>query len=287
MTAGVENGPMIEEAARGPARADYHVLGVRISPLTREEWLSEVRAGVETRARRLLVSQNLHSAYLASRTPVLAEMQARADVVRIDGMPLVWVARMLGLPVERRHRAGFMDLMPLLMSSAASAGWKVMVIAGRPGVAETAAATLRSSHPGLLLVTEDGYFPLDDSDGGVSRRLERVRQEEPDVLLVGMGMPRQEEFLRLYLPQIGVPVVGTCGAAFDYVAGVIPMAPRWLSAVGLEWLFRLVAEPRRLWRRYLLEPMMLFPRLMSDLRHRRFGEAHFRAVRRDGSGDVG
>lgn len=267
------------------ARTDYRVLGVRISPVTREQWLGVVEEGVKSRSRRLLVSQNMHSAYLAPGSPALMELQARADVVRIDGMPLVWIARLLGLPVTRAQRAGFMDLMPVLMAAAGERGWKVMVIAGRPGVAELAATKLRAEHAGLQLLTEDGYFALDDADGEVTRRLERVASEGADIVLIGMGMPRQEEFLQRYLDRVAAPVVGTCGAAFDYVAGVIPMAPRWLSSLGLEWLFRLAAEPRRLWRRYLVEPLRLLPRLLTDLRNRRLGEAHFRFDRaEDGRG---
>lgn len=255
---------------------DYRVLGVRISALTRDQWLAVVDGGVRTRQRRLLVSQNLHSAYLVPRSPTLERLQAQADVVRIDGMPLVWVAKLVDLPISKAHRAGFMDLMPLLMATAAERGWRILVIGGRPGVAEQAAAKLRLEQPGLQLLVEDGYFPLDDSDGGVSRRLQRITDEKADIVLIGMGMPRQEEFLDRYLDRVAAPVVGTCGAAFDYVAGVIPMAPRWLSSLGLEWLFRLLAEPRRLWRRYLVEPLHLAPRLMADLRERKLGVEHFR-----------
>lgn len=268
-------------------RRDYRILGVRVSAITIEGWLQVVREGVEGRSRRVLVSQNMHSAYLAPRQPVVAKVQALADVVRIDGMPLVWMARAVGLPVTRRHRAGFMDIMPRLMSVAADEGWKVMVIAGRPGVAERAAVRLRAEYPGLELEVEDGYFPLDNSDGGVSRRLSRVTEVEADVLLIGMGMPRQEQFLHHYLTEITAPVVGTCGAAFDYVAGEIPMAPRWLSSIGLEWLFRLLAEPRRLWSRYLVEPLHVLPRAVADLRERRRGPEWFEVRSRGGRGEPG
>lgn len=259
--------------------AEYRVLGVRITAATSAQWLSTVAAGVADRGRRVLVSQNLHSAYLAPTSKALQKVQSLATLVRIDGMPLVWIAKLLGLPVTREHRAGFMDLMPLLMAEAAAQGWKVFVIAGEEGVAERAASVLRDQHPNLQISVENGYFKLDDSDNEVSRRLERVNSEGADVLLVGLGMPRQEEFLLRYLDRIEAPVVGTCGAAFDYVAGTIPMAPRWLSAMGLEWLFRLLAEPRRLWRRYLAEPLHLLPRLVTDLRSRRLGVAHYELAR--------
>lgn len=266
-----------------PQLAAYQVLGVKITPLTKAEWLKIVRVGVETGHQKLLVSQNMHSAYLVPRTPVLERVQKMADVVRIDGMPLVWFARLLGLPVRRKQRAGFMDLMPLLMHDAAALGWKVMVLAGKPGVAERAAGVLRERYPNLKITTLDGYFPLDDSDGAVSERLDYISKFSPDILLIGMGMPRQEEFLERYLPRINVPVVGTCGAAFDYVAGVIPMAPRWLSRLGFEWLYRLLAEPRRLWRRYLLEPLAVFPRAVKDLWKRREGAEVFILTRDDRS----
>lgn len=268
------------------ARAEYRVLGVRISPLAREQWLAVVQEGVASRQRRLLLSQNMHSAYLVRRNPALARLQAKADVVRIDGMPLVWTARLLGLPVTGAQRAGFMDLMPLLMAAAVEHGWKIVVIAGRPAVAERAATVLRAQYPGLQLQTANGYFALDDSDGGVSRRLKLIADAQADIVLVGMGMPRQEEFLERYLERISAPVVGTCGAAFDYVAGTIPMAPRWLSAIGLEWSFRLIAEPRRLWRRYLVEPLTLMPLLAADLSARRLGEAHFRLRAQSERSDV-
>lgn len=212
---------------------------------------------------------------------MLHSIQARADVVRIDGMPLVWVSRLLGLPVTKAHRSGFMDLVPMLMDTAAQRGWRIMIIGGRPGVAERAAAALRRRYPGLQLVTEHGFFALDDSDGQASFRLRRIKDEGIDIVLVGMGMPRQEQFLARYLEHIEAPVVSTCGAAFDYVAGEIPMAPRELSGLGLEWLFRLIAEPRRLWRRYLLEPVVLIPRLWEDIRNRRHGEESFYYVGRD------
>lgn len=253
----------------------YRILGVRITPLTIEEWLTVVQISIETKRQRVLVSQNMHSTYLVPRTPALEYVQARADVVRIDGMPLVWFAQLLGLPVRREQRAGFMDIMPHLMSESAAKGWKVVVLGGKPGVAERAAEVLCEQHPKLEIATLDGYFPLDDSDGGVSARLDYIAEINPDVLLVGMGMPRQEEFLKRYLPRIHVPVISTCGAAFDYVAGNIPMAPRWLSNMGFEWLYRLVAEPRRLWTRYLLEPLTIGPRVFKDLWKRREGTDAF------------
>jgi N-acetylglucosaminyldiphosphoundecaprenol N-acetyl-beta-D-mannosaminyltransferase len=242
-----------------------HVMGERVTPLTAAAWLDEVDAAVSERAQRLFVSQNLHGMYVVKRDARMRALHARAWVVRVDGMPIVWVARAAGHPVGRAQRSGFMDLMQPLMERAAQRGWRVYVLAGRPGVAERAAERLRAAHAGLQIATDDGYFDAAPGSVEVAERVARLRAFAPDLVLVGLGMPRQEHFLLEHggaLPQ--VPLL-TCGAAFDYVAGVVPMCPRWLSALGLEWAFRLAAEPRRLARRYLVEPLALLPYVARDL----------------------
>lgn len=257
-------------------QSDYKVLGVRISALAKAEWIEVVRGAIADRSRAILISQNLHSAFLCRKHPDLAAFQSGADVVRIDGMPLVFVSRLLGLPVHRKHRAGFMDVLPDLLSTASDEGWSIFYVGGKPGMAERATKILTGRYPGLLLEQHHGYFDMASGSPEVTALLERINSANPDILLVGMGMPRQERFLMAHGQSIASPVLLTCGAALDYVAGEIPMAPRWLSAIGLEWLFRLLAEPARLWQRYLLEPLALFGPLVADLANRNKGVEFFR-----------
>jgi N-acetylglucosaminyldiphosphoundecaprenol N-acetyl-beta-D-mannosaminyltransferase len=240
-------------------------MGGRITPVTVGAWLEHVAGAVRSSSQRVFVSQNMHSLYLLRHDERLQATQRDAHIVRVDGLPIVWVARAAGMPLRAEQRAGFMDLMHPLMARAASDGWRVWVIAGRPGVAARAAELLRLRHEGLVLGVYDGYFDIAPGSTEVDARAARARAFAPDIIIVGLGMPRQEHFLlqhRASLPD--VPLL-TCGAAFDYVAGVAAACPRWLSAIGLEWLFRLVHEPKRLAFRYVVEPLNLVPLMLRDI----------------------
>lgn len=253
----------------GNAPRSIWVLGERVTPLTAAAWLDEVTRAVDERARRAFVSLNLHGAYLIKRDAQLRALHERAHVVRVDGMPLVWIGRWAGRRITRAERSGFMDLMHPLMARAAERGWRVYVLAGKPGVAEAAAGVLRARHVGLTLATDDGYFDVAPGSAQAVERIARVHAFAPDLVVVGLGMPRQERFLLHHLEALPQVPALTCGAAFDYVAGAIPMCPRWMSALGLEWAFRLAAEPRRLAYRYLVEPLTLLPDLLRDVFVRR------------------
>jgi N-acetylglucosaminyldiphosphoundecaprenol N-acetyl-beta-D-mannosaminyltransferase len=152
------------------------------------------------------------------------------------------------------------------MAKARQSGWRVFYLGGEPGVAERAAEVLRGEFPGLQIATHHGYFTLNgEGNRGV---LKAIADCSPQVLMVGMGMPRQEHWVVDNLEHIRADAILTAGACFDYVAGAIPTPPRWMGRVGLEWLYRLSAEPGRLWRRYLLEPWSLLRPAVRDVVHR-------------------
>jgi len=246
---------------------EYRLLGTRMHSMTIEDWLGVVQQAASTGRRRIMVGQNLHSVYLVHHDSDLAAAQRLVDYVRIDGLPLVLFGRALGHPVTTRHRSGFMDLLDPLMARAATNGWRIYYLGSKPGVAARGADLLRARHPGLVIESDHGYFDPDDAaeNGAV---IDRVNAFRPDVLIVGMGMPRQERWILRNHQRLSASAIVASGAAIDYVAGEIRTAPRWLSAVGLEWLFRLLAEPKRLWRRYLVEPWFVLALFAKDLRAR-------------------
>jgi len=239
----------------------FTLLGVVVDPLTIAELNERIAKAVARGERWIIAHHNLHSVYLHHRDPKMRAFFARAHVVHIDGMPLIYWARVLGYPVTKQHRVTYVDWVHPLMATATAEGWRVFYLGGKPGVAARAAEKLRRQYSGLVLETRHGYFTPEENDAV----LEEIARFQPHVLMVGMGMPRQEHWVLDNLERISANAILTAGACFDYVAGVIPTPPRWMGRMGLEWLYRLWSEPRRLARRYLLEPWFLVPLVITDL----------------------
>lgn len=254
------------------------LLGVRVDALTVERFYALIRASVTSRQRCLIGHHNLHSVALYHRHAEMRVFYALADAVFIDGMPLVAWGRLLGLPLRHANRFTSVDWLPPLLGVAAEEGWRVYYLGGTAEVAERGAQIVRARFPSLVFTARHGYFPA--ADPAVNRAIvEAINAWGADVLLVGMGMPRQERWLAAHAAALRVPCMLTVGAALDYVAGAIPTPPRAMSRLGLEWLGRLLAEPGRLGYRYLVEPWALLPRLAADVRARARGELRCTAPR--------
>jgi N-acetylglucosaminyldiphosphoundecaprenol N-acetyl-beta-D-mannosaminyltransferase len=228
--------------------------------------IERIEALVSAGAGGAVFTPNVDHVVNAERLPALAEAYARADLCLADGMPLVWASRMLGPALPERVAGS--DLAEPLLARAAAHGWPVFLLGGRPGAAEKAAETLRRS--GVRVAGAEG--PRVDQDGAVDPAvLERVRTAAPSLLLVGLGSPKQELFVDRHRPVLGSAVCFACGAVIDFLAGELPRAPRWMARTGLEWAYRLVREPRRLWRRYLVNDPAFLWILARDWKARRSG----------------
>ena len=243
----------------------YSLLGVEVHALTIDHLNKVIAEVIQTGCRLVIANHNLHSVYLYRRDPKMRTFFEQAGVIHIDGMPLVWIGRLLGYPLGRQHRVTYVDWIGPLMEEAARHDWGIFYLGSKPGVAQRGAEVLRQRFPGLRIETHHGYFnrrPESDENRAI---LERIAAFAPQILMVGMGMPRQEYWILDDLPQISANVILPSGAAIDYVAGAIPTPPRWMAKLGLEWFYRLMSESRRLWRRYLVEPWFLLGPLVLDL----------------------
>lgn len=247
--------------------ARVQILGVEVDRLTLHDLNDVVREAVTSRRRAIVAHHNAHSAYLYHRDSKMRDFYKSAARIHLDGMSLVLIGKVLGLPLAREHRVTYVDWLPLLMAQASQSGHRVFFLGSAPGVAERAATKLKAAHRGLEIATHHGYFS--GSANGQAAVLSRIREFRPDILMVGMGMPQQEHWVVDHIDCIDAPVILTAGACMDYVAGQLPTSPRWMGAVGLEWLHRLVTRPRRVWRRYLIEPWFLLPLFAKDLLRRR------------------
>lgn len=241
------------------------VLGVRITAATIEELNEVVYTAVATKAKWILANHNLHSLYLFHHDHKLRVFFDRAKLAHVDGMALIVLSRILGYPLVRDQRVTYVDWIGPLMQQASDHGWRVFFVGGKPGVGETACETFRAKFPGAMLSVHHGYF--DGRPGGIGNQevLALINENSPHILMVGMGMPRQEHWILENLDMINANVILPVGACMDYVAGTVPTPPRWMGRLCLEWLYRLVCEPKRLARRYLIEPWFLSWLLLKQL----------------------
>jgi exopolysaccharide biosynthesis WecB/TagA/CpsF family protein len=243
----------------------YRLLGVSVHALTAEALSAAVVDGVEAREHRIIANHNLHSIYLHHRDDKFRAFYERAYLVHVDGMSLIFAGRILGIPLRHEHRITYVDWLDPLMATARDRAWRVLFVGSDEAVGARGVAELRRRHPGLMLDAIPGYF--DPAPEGEANRLvlQRVRAFAPHLLMVGMGMPRQEHWILDNLERFPACVILTAGGAMGYPAGMVPTPPRWAGGIGLEWAFRLLAEPRRLWRRYLLEPWPVLGVLLREL----------------------
>lgn len=241
-------------------RADHDrgdVLGVAVSALTFTKAVSAICGFIEQRRRTYVCVTGVHGVMECRRNGRLRDIHNRAGMVTTDGMPLVWFLRLSGKRnVERVYGP---DLMRALTAESARRGYRQFYYGGAPGVAETLTRTLRAGHPSLQVAGT--YCPpfralTPDEDRTV---VETINAARPDIVWVGLSTPNQELWMADHLGRIEAPVMIGVGAAFDFLGGTKPQAPRLLQRNGLEWLFRLCSEPRRLWRRYAyIVPGFLF-----------------------------
>lgn len=230
----------------------YEVLGCRVNAVSAGALTDVLEDAVKSREPCIIAHHNLHSVYLCHHDPDLPRFYRSAKYAHVDGMGLVVLARLLGVPLNGSERVTYVDWLPLLLERAWERNWRVFYLGSKPGVAGKAAEELRRRFTGLRITTSHGYFDIEGEEN--ERVLQVIRKFAPDILLVGMGMPRQEKWILNNWKNLGSAVTLPCGAALDYIAGEIPTPPRWAGRLCLEWLFRLISEPGRLWKRYLIEP---------------------------------
>src|ERR1700733_9800699 len=247
-------------------------LGLTLQPRSIPEMNELVEQGIRERQKSIISNQNLHSVYLLHRHPKLKEFYSHVHWTYVDGMPLVALGRLYGYPLHREQRVTNVDWTGPLMELAASRGWRVFNLGSSRQVAEQGAAKLRNLYPGLQIEVSDGFFDARRGSAENEALVQRINAYRPDLLMVGMGMPRQELWTQENYSQLDAHVIlSSTGAALDYFAGAVPTPPRWSGRCGLEWFFRLVGEPRRLFARYLIEPWYVLLLLLLDYPRSRHG----------------
>ncbi len=236
-----------------PEPVDF--LGCRLHPVTTAEFI-DLATGVEKGPFRITYL-NAHCSNLSARDTDYRGVVNRCELVYADGQAVVWASRRLGRPVPERVNAG--DFILDFCRACAEKKRRIFLLGGAEGMAENAARAWREAVPGLEIAgVRPGYFKREDEEV----LAEAIREASPDVILAGMSAPRQELWMDRWAGRLDVPVVWCVGALFEYYSSVRARAPRWMRRAGLEWLFRLCLEPRRLWRRYLVGNVVFVRRVL-------------------------
>ncbi|MFI4935537.1 MAG: WecB/TagA/CpsF family glycosyltransferase [Caulobacterales bacterium] len=251
------------ESNAAPRRV--RLLGGEVDLVTPGEVMDFAARTVAAGGQAVIANHNSHSLFLLRRAPALRAFFDQADLIQIDSTPLILWGRLMGLPLQGGLRSTYLDWRETFWRLANERAWRVFYLGGAPGVAETAGQRLAERWRLAAIASHHGFFDLQPRSPENRSVLAKIAAFEPDVLLVGMGMPRQEAWIAQNRAALGRGVIFSVGAAFDYEAGVQAAPPRWTGALGVEWLARLIAHPRRLFTRYLVEPWSLIGPALEDV----------------------
>lgn len=239
------------------------VLGVHVSAVDPAAALDEITSWVEQRRREYVCVTGVHGVMESQDDPALREVHNRSGLTVPDGMPLVWCAHKAGFAETRRVYGP--DLMLAVLERAAERGWGSYLYGGAEGVPELLAERLQERFPGLRVVGTHSppFRPLTEDES--AQVVADIDASGADLVWVGLSTPKQERWMAEHRPLLQAPVLLGVGAAFDFHTGRVRQAPAWMQQRGLEWAFRLMVEPRRLWRRYLRNN----PRFVAAVARRR------------------
>jgi N-acetylglucosaminyldiphosphoundecaprenol N-acetyl-beta-D-mannosaminyltransferase len=242
--------------------ARINVLGVGVSAINLDTALAKITQALQKKEKGYVCVTGVHGVSEAQKDPQFRQILNRAFLCTPDGMPLVWVGRWQGQ--KHMGRVYGPDLMLAMMVLSEQTGWRHFFYGGADGTAVALRERLLERFPKLRVAGtyQPPFRPLNAEEQATF--MEAIRTSRPDVVWIGLSTPKQERFMAEYLPKLDVTLMFGVGAAFDFLAGNVPQAPRWMQRSGLEWLFRLYAEPRRLWKRYFKNNPLFIARIFCQ-----------------------
>ena len=224
------------------------VMGLPLANVSASEAVDQIEELILSGGTHQVATANLDFWVNSLKDVHLHRIIAGCSLVLADGMPLVWISRLLGSPLK--ERVSGVDMVPMLAELSARKGYRIYLLGGKPGVGERATKLLEERYPGVNIVGHHAppLADLERMDHGDT--LERIRQAKPDILMVAFGNPKQEKWIRMHAKRLGVPVSIGIGGSMDMLIGDVQRAPVWMQRSGLEWLGRCIQEPKRLVPRY-------------------------------------
>jgi len=236
-----------------------YIAGLPVDNVSSEEAVAALESFVLEGSPHMVVTLNPEMVVRASHDAEFRSIVLSASLVIPDGIGIVLASRLLGTPLK--ERVAGVDTVERFAALAAKKGYRPFFLGAAPGVAQKAASTLAQRYPGFKVA---GFYSGSPSPSEEEAIVKLVRESSPDALFVAYGSPAQEKWIARNLHRLGVPVAMGVGGAFDFIAGIVPRAPKLIQRAGLEWLFRLLIQPWR-WRRQLALPVFCFLVLREKL----------------------
>lgn len=227
-------------------------MNTEIDNLTMEEALDAMDGLIKQKKNAYVLTPNVDHLVQIERGGPLRDAYKEADLIVADGKPLIWISKWYGTPIKEKISGS--DLFPRLCEMAAKKGYTMFFLGAMEGIAAKAAENLRARFPGLKVTgTYSPPYGFEKDEAELARIRDMIHAAAPDILIVGLGCPKQELFIYHHRKELGVPLSLGLGASLDFEAGNIKRAPAWMANHGLEWLFRITQDPKRLAKRYLVD----------------------------------
>ena len=237
-------------------------LNTEVDNLTMEEAIDKINELVIEGKPSYIVTPNVDHIVKLETDEEFQKVYEEADLILTDGMPLVWISKLNGEKIKEKVSGS--DLFPRVCELAAKRGYKIFLLGAAEGVAMTAAENLKSKYRGLKVVgTYSPSYGFEKKENEIKEIVKMINDAKPDILAVGLGAPKQEKFLYKYRKELNVPVSLAIGASIDFEAGNIERAPKFMQKTGTEWLYRLYKEPKRMYKRYLVDDLKIFKIFMK------------------------
>jgi len=240
-----------------------NIADVSIHNLTMQESLGAIEDLISKGRPSYLGSVNVDMIVRCHKDLDFAQYYQKCFLSLTDGVPILWASKFLGTPLKEKVAGS--DLVPKLCALAAAKGYKLFFLGGRPGAAQAAKQKLLNSFPLLKIVgTYAPPFGFEKDIHEMHKIESMIKESRPDIVLVGLGAPKQEKWIGQHYQFLGVPVMMGVGVTFEFIAGIVKRAPAWMQRSGFEWLWRLSMEPQRLWKRYLVDDLQFFSLVLKQ-----------------------
>ncbi|MDT9337169.1 WecB/TagA/CpsF family glycosyltransferase [Clostridium perfringens] len=232
------------------------LLNTEVDNLTMEEAIDEAEKLLLENKTSYIVTPNVDHIVKLEEDKEFQEVYRNANLILTDGMPLIWISKIKKNPIKEKISGS--DFFPKLCERAATKGYSIFLLGAAEGVAAKAAENLKEKYKGLNVVgTYSPSYGFEKKSDEVKYIIKIINDAKPDILAVGLGAPKQEKFLYKYKMDLNVPISLAIGASIDFEAGNIRRAPLWMQKFGLEWFYRLCKEPKRMFKRYIIDDMKI------------------------------